>query len=91
MRVRRVNVVVEGRVQGVFFRASCAERARAAHVAGWVRNTIDGAVEAEFEGAPGDVAAMVMWCGQGPPSARVDEVRVAERSPTGEAGFRVVG
>ena len=84
-------MVVTGRVQGVFYRASCADRARAAGVNGWIRNRFDGAVEAEFEGPPALVDALVAWCGQGPPGARVEGVRVTERTPTGEAGFRVVG
>jgi len=57
--VRRVHVEVRGQVQGVFFRASCVERARALGVGGWVRNTLDGGVEAEFEGEPDSVDAMV--------------------------------
>ncbi len=84
-------MVVTGGVQGVFYRASCAGRAREAGLAGWVRNRPDGAVEAEFEGPSERVEAMVAWCAQGPPAARVEGVQVAERTPTGEAGFRVMG
>jgi acylphosphatase len=76
-------------VQGVFFRASCVERARALGVAGWVRNALDGSVEAEFEGEPEAVGAMLAWCSQGPPSARVIGVEVREEPPTGERAFRV--
>ena len=46
----RVRVVVTGRVQGVWFRDTCRDRARTEGVAGFVRNRADGAVEAEFEG-----------------------------------------
>ena len=52
----RVRVVVTGIVQGVWFRDSCREQARALHVGGYVRNRGDGAVEAEFEGPPAAVA-----------------------------------
>ena len=48
--MRRAHVFVAGRVQGVFFRASCAQEARSLGVAGWVRNAPDGRVEAVFEG-----------------------------------------
>jgi acylphosphatase len=89
--VRRIRVRVTGRVQGVFFRASCAEAARGRDVAGWVRNAPDGAVEAAFEGPAGDVEAMVAWCRRGPPLARVDAVQVVEEAPTGDSGFRVRG
>ena len=81
---------VSGRVQGVFFRASCAREARRRGVAGWVRNTPEGRVEAAFEGADGDVDALVAWCRTGPELAIVEEVRVREEPPTGEAGFRVL-
>ena len=87
--MRRVHVDVQGAVQGVFFRASCVERARALGVGGWVRNTLDGHVEAEFEGEPDAVAAIVEWCREGPPFARVEHVEVREAPPAGEWEFRV--
>jgi acylphosphatase len=87
--MRRVRVRISGRVQGVFFRASCAEQARSRGLAGWVRNAADGAVEAEFEGREDDVSAMLAWCRQGPPSARVADVEVADLDPLGGEGFRV--
>ena len=85
----RVHVVIDGRVQGVFFRASCAREARRLGLSGWVRNRADGAVEAEFEGPPDRVDAMVAWCRQGPPSARVDDVSVQAVASTGRGGFVV--
>lgn len=87
--MRRTRVVVAGRVQGVFFRASCAERARALGLAGWVRNDPDGRVEAVFEGPEEAVETMIRWCHEGPPHARVDAVEIVEETPEGEAGFRV--
>ena len=86
----RVRVVVTGRVQGVWFRDSCREQARALRVGGWVRNRADGAVEAEFEGPRAAVDRMVAWCHDGPPRARVDTVGVAEVDPVGDTRFRVV-
>jgi acylphosphatase len=87
--MRRVHVVVAGRVQGVFFRASCAERARASGLAGWIRNDAGGRVEAVFEGSGEAVETMIDWCREGPPHARVDDVEVSEEPPVGEAGFQV--
>ncbi|HXF36819.1 MAG TPA: acylphosphatase [Actinomycetota bacterium] len=87
--MKRVRVVVSGRVQGVFYRATCAEHARRLGVAGWVRNLPDGRVEAAFEGPDAAVDAMVSWCGEGPPYARVEGVEVHAEDPRGEAGFRV--
>jgi acylphosphatase len=87
--MRRVHVSIEGRVQGVFFRAGCAELARELGLVGWVRNALDGSVEAEFEGPSAAVERMLAWCREGPPHAHVDRVDVREDSPTGEQGFRV--
>jgi acylphosphatase len=81
--------MVSGRVQGVFYRVTCAERARALGLAGWVRNASDGRVEAVIEGPDDAVEAMVAWCREGPPSARVVAVDVAEEAANGEEGFRV--
>ena len=80
---------VRGRVQGVFFRASCAERARALGLGGWVRNASDGSVEAAFEGDPDAVASMVDWCRHGPSGARVDAIEVHEEQPKGERTFDI--
>ena len=88
---RRVVVVVSGRVQGVFFRASCAQQASARGVGGWVRNRYDGSVEAAFEGDADAVERMIGWCREGPRSASVTDVDVREENPIGERDFRVMG
>ena len=82
-------MLVSGRVQGVFFRDSCARRARAEGVAGWVRNRSDGRVEAWFEGDPQAVDNLVSWCRQGPPQATVTGIEVTADSPAGLEGFRI--
>src|SRR5262245_63393223 len=89
--MRRVRVTVSGRVQGVFYRASCARLARDRGLAGSVRNRPDGRVEAVFEGPDGSVDEMVDWCRRGPDLARVDEVEMADEEPVGEGGLRVSG
>jgi acylphosphatase len=87
--MRRVRARISGRVQGVFFRTSCAERAEALGLTGWIRNASDGAVEAVFEGADAGVEALLAWCREGPPNAQVDGVEVLEETPTGAEGFRI--
>jgi acylphosphatase len=89
--VKRVRVVVSGRVQGVFYRATCAARARDAGLGGWVRNLPDGRVEAAFEGPDAAVDGLVAWCRLGPDLARVDDVEVSAEALTGDRGFRVTG
>lgn len=87
--VASCRVVVQGRVQGVFFRDSCRRLAQQEGVAGWVRNTAGGDVEARFEGPAAGVARLVAWCRQGPPHALVTGVQVAEVPSEGLTGFRV--
>lgn len=87
----RAHVVVSGRVQGVFYRASCREEAAARGLSGWVRNNHDGSVEAAFEGDEAVVREMIEWCRRGPPSAAVTNVAVTWEPPQGERGFRITG
>jgi acylphosphatase len=87
----RVRVVIEGRVQGVFFRASTRDEARARGLFGWVRNLPDGRVEALFEGDKRVVENMLAWCRQGPPYAYVARVEVERQAYVGDqADFRIV-
>ncbi|MHB8859268.1 MAG: acylphosphatase [Thermoleophilia bacterium] len=74
MIVKRAHVYITGRVQGVFFRAWVSDRARRLGLGGWVRNRMDGRVEAVFEGDPEVVKQMVELCHEGPDRARVDTV-----------------
>ena len=85
----RRRVVVDGRVQGVFFRDSCRREADLAGVTGWVRNLRDGRVEAVFEGTPDAVERLVQWCRVGPPRAGVTGVEVHVEEPTSLTAFRV--
>lgn len=85
----RRQLVVHGRVQGVFYRESCRREALRQGVNGWVRNRPDGTVEVHLEGRPDAVAAMVDWAGRGPRDAVVERVESADEEPTGEAGFAV--
>ncbi|HWO42920.1 MAG TPA: acylphosphatase [Candidatus Eisenbacteria bacterium] len=77
----RVHLKIEGRVQGVFFRASAAEQARRLGLTGWVMNRADGSVETVAEGARDKLEEFVAWCRQGPPGARVAKVSVAWEEP----------
>ena len=86
--VRR-RVLVSGRVQGVWFRETCRERAGAAGVGGLVRNLPDGRVEAVFEGTLAAVDQLVEWCRHGPPRATVTAIDVRDEAPVGDQAFRV--
>ncbi len=81
------TLVVRGRVQGVFYRASMRTEADRLGVRGWVRNEEDGTVHAHVEGAAEDVEALVEWCRSGPPRAQVSGVEVADAAPVGASEF----
>lgn len=72
----RATILVRGKVQGVFFRASAMSEAQRLGLTGWVKNLPDGAVEAVAEGERARVEEFVLWCRRGPPAARVDDVEV---------------
>jgi acylphosphatase len=80
----RVRLLIEGRVQGVFFRASAVEQATRLGVKGWVRNRRDGSVELLAEGEDTAVGALVTWCHHGPPRACVERVQVERQDYQGE-------
>lgn len=82
------HVRVSGRVQGVYFRASTADEARALGLAGWVRNAGDD-VEAVFEGPRSRVERLIEWCHGGPQRAVVEGVEVTWEQPEGAGGFAV--
>jgi acylphosphatase len=70
----RLEIVISGRVQGVWFRASTRDEALRLELRGWVRNLPDGRVGAVFEGEEDRLRQMLDWCRRGPPGARVDNV-----------------
>jgi acylphosphatase len=83
MRVR-AQVTFKGMVQGVFFRANATNKARELGVTGWVCNMRDGSVYALFEGEEEVVKAVIDWCSNSQPHARVDKTEIAWQSYSGE-------
>ena len=69
-----VKLVIHGRVQGVWFRESTRKQAVELGVYGWVKNRVDGTVEALIEGPEDSVKKLIDWCHKGPPYAKVDQV-----------------
>ena len=80
----RARVIVEGRVQGVFFRHHTEEMAFRLGVKGWVKNRRDGRVEAVFEGGKDRVDQIIQWCHHGPSEASVKKVYLTWENYTGE-------
>ena len=69
---------IHGQVQGVYYRQSMIEAASRLGVRGWVRNRLDGTVEAVASGPAEAVQALIAWAHDGPPAARVQRVQVEE-------------
>lgn len=72
----RVHVLISGKVQGVWYRASTKQKADELGVFGWVRNTADGNVEAVFEAEKEALDAMIAWCWIGPVHAQVSDIKM---------------
>ena len=88
--MKRLRLLVSGRVQGVWFRESTRQEAERLGVTGWVRNLPDGRVEAVLEGETVAVQALAAWCRRGPERAQVETVEQVEERPTGSfPDFRV--
>jgi acylphosphatase len=82
--MERAQLLVTGRVQGVWYRASTRDKASSLGLAGWVRNLRDGRVEIVAEGSREDLDALVRWAHEGPPSAQVADVAVSWTEASGE-------
>ncbi|KAB7623215.1 acylphosphatase [Alkalilimnicola sp. S0819] len=80
---------IRGRVQGVYFRAATREQALALGLVGQARNCPDGRVEAQAWGEASALDALGRWLWQGPPMARVEEVREAPAEGPAPEGFRI--
>lgn len=88
-QARAVDLHVTGTVQGVSYRAACADRARELGLVGYVENLDDGAVHVVAEGTPDAVESLVDWCHDGPDAASVDDVEVRDVAPGGFDDFAV--
>jgi acylphosphatase len=85
------HFLVSGRVQGVFFRAATEATARRLGVTGWVRNLADGSVELVACGEDEKLAELERWLWQGPPRARVEQVKSREAELQSFGDFSVRG
>jgi acylphosphatase len=84
MAKSRASLIIKGIVQGVNFRYYTQRQAQKYNLTGWVMNRSDGSIAAVFEGEEADVEAIVEWCGNGPPSARVTELIAQPEEYKGE-------
>jgi acylphosphatase len=87
--MKHVNIIIKGKVQGVFFRASAKEEALRIGVSGFVCNRDDGDVYAEIEGDPALLDAFIRWCHHGPTHASVTSVNVSAGDMKNFIGFEI--
>lgn len=89
MTEKCVRAIVEGRVQGVSFRAYTQRQAQHLNITGHARNLTDGTVEVVACGTESAVDQLVDWLHKGPPAASVSRVSVSEEVQPPPAGFRI--
>ena len=77
-----VHLLIKGKVQGVFYRATAKAVADEIGVTGWVKNTDEGDVEAMVTGNEQQVKKFIEWCKQGPRKAVVTDVTVTQKNDT---------
>lgn len=82
-----VRLRISGKVQGVWFRAWTVQEAARLGLDGWVRNRVDGTVEALAVGAPEAVDRLIALCREGPPKAQVARVDVEPAEGITPVGF----
>jgi len=86
--MKRVRAIIEGRVQGVWFRGWTVDEATRRGLDGWVRNRRDGSVEAVFAGEDTAVDEMLRACRDGPPAAQVTNITTQPVEEPVAAGFQ---
>jgi len=85
-----IHILIKGKVQGVFYRASARDTAGQLGLSGWVKNTREGHVEILAAGEEEVLQQFIAWCKKGPPEAVVSEVIVGPADDTGFTGFSIV-
>ncbi len=88
--IKRVHVFIYGKVQRVNFRYYIRQKAIKLGLNGWVRNRVDGGVEAAFEGKQEKVDEMLDFCKQGPERAEIEDFNILKEDPRNIQGFVVL-
>jgi acylphosphatase len=88
--MKRISIIVSGKVQGVFYRASTEKEAKKTGLTGFVRNEANGNVYIEAQGTQEQLDEFVKWCKRGPERARVDEIITVDIPLVEETGFRII-
>lgn len=87
--MKHLNVRVNGKVQGVWFRASTKEEADRLGISGFVRNQADGSVYLEAEADKSTLDEFLAWLELGPPLAQVSGLEISEGEIKNFSGFDI--
>ena len=85
-----IHLLIKGKVQGVFYRATAKQIANDIGLTGWIKNTREGNVEATVSGNEQQLEKFVKWCKQGPDKAVVVEVIVTQKEEETFNSFMIV-
>ncbi|MDB5209085.1 MAG: hypothetical protein JWR72_4160 [Flavisolibacter sp.] len=88
--MKTIHLLIKGKVQGVFYRATAKEKASGLKLSGWIKNTRDGHVEAVASGEEDDLQSFIAWCKKGPPGAQVKSVEITETQEKFTEGFLII-
>ena len=76
IKMVQANLIISGKVQGVFYRASCQEAAMRLGLKGWVKNLPTSQVEVLVQGEKEKIEKLIAWCKKGPSGAKVTDINV---------------
>ncbi len=86
--MRKIHLFVSGRVQGVFYRHFAIQKARQLGLSGWIRNRLDGRVEAVVIGPEKKLDRMLIWFWQGSPLAKVGKITIISQKEISQDPFK---
>lgn len=75
--MQQVRLIISGRVQGVFYRASCQDVAVKYDLKGYAKNLLSGQVEVVAQGKKEHLEKLIEWCKKGPPHAQVTDINIS--------------
>ena len=90
MGMPTAHLLIKGKVQGVYYRASAKDKAIELSLTGWVKNTPAGDVEAVVTGPQTAIQSFIAWCRQGPPAAKVEDIKVTPMPETAFPDFSIM-
>lgn len=88
--MKTIRLIIKGKVQGVFYRATAKDVAEQFDIKGWARNLPDRNVEITATATEEILQKFIEWCKQGPPKAKVDEVIIEELNDQDFRDFRII-